>query len=199
MSDAERHETYKRMSQRYTDGDVPWDHELPPPEVIVLIDKLSAGRALDVGCGYGRASIYMAQRGWQVDGVDFVAKAVAEARIRAEVAGVSATFHVGDITHLEFLSGPYDFVLDVGCSHALEAEDLVLYRDELLRLMRPSGTVLMFVRLRGQDSAESPRGVAESLLLDTFSYGFHLVKVTHGVTEMPYDTWISAWYRFERM
>ena len=53
MSDAERRETYERMARRYTDGDVPWDHELPPPEVIVLLDRLPAGRALDVGCGYG--------------------------------------------------------------------------------------------------------------------------------------------------
>lgn len=199
MSDAERRETYERMARRYTDGDVPWDHELPPPEVIVLLDRLPAGRALDVGCGYGRAAIYMAQRGWQVDGVDFVADAVTEARRRAAAAGVSATFHVGDITHLDFLTGPYDFVLDVGCSHTLEADDLQRYRDELLRLMGAGATLLLFVRLRGEDSAESPRGVAEPFLLDTFSRGFQLIKATRGVTEMINGSWSSAWYRFQRL
>ena len=84
-----------------------------------------------------------------IDGVDFVADAVTEARRRAAAAGVSATFHVGDITHLDFLTGPYDFVLDVGCPHALEADDLQRYRDELLRLMGAGATLLLFVRLRG--------------------------------------------------
>ena len=40
-------------------------------------------RILDLGCGPGRASIYLARLGWQVDGVDFVPQAIATARQRA--------------------------------------------------------------------------------------------------------------------
>jgi SAM-dependent methyltransferase len=186
------------MSNRYDSGDVPWDHELPPPEVLALLPTLPPGRALDVGCGFGRASIFMAQQGWQVDGVDFVAQAVAVAQRRADAAGVPVMFHVGDITRLDFLDGPYDFVLDVGCSHALDDADLALYRDQLLRLLHPGAIVLLFARLRGEDSAESPRGVAEPVLLNIFSHGFDVVDIVHSVTEMPNGTWASAWYRFQR-
>ena len=45
-------------------------------------NALAAGTALDIGCGTGDNSIYLAKHGWQVTGVDFVAKAVDKARAK---------------------------------------------------------------------------------------------------------------------
>ncbi len=61
-------DTFTRMEQLYRGGgQVPWDRALPPPEVIALAAELPPGRALDLGCGYGRASIYLAQHGCRCD------------------------------------------------------------------------------------------------------------------------------------
>ena len=38
------------------------------------------GRALDLACGEGRNSIWLAERGWQVTGVDFSSVAIERAR-----------------------------------------------------------------------------------------------------------------------
>ena len=62
--------------ERYASGVIPWDDDLPPPELMALVEKQPAGRALDLGCGYGRSSIYLAQHEWEVDGLDFVPQAV---------------------------------------------------------------------------------------------------------------------------
>jgi SAM-dependent methyltransferase len=56
------------------------------------------GSALDLGCGSRRWSIELARRGWQVVGVDVVAKAVRRARRRAQDEGVDVTFVEGDVT-----------------------------------------------------------------------------------------------------
>src|SRR5271166_624027 len=48
-----------------------------------------AGRALDLGMGEGRNTIYLAQQGWQATGVDLSDIAVAQAKARA------AQLHVG--------------------------------------------------------------------------------------------------------
>ncbi|MCA9932850.1 MAG: methyltransferase domain-containing protein, partial [Anaerolineales bacterium] len=77
---------YDRLRERYELGQVPWDHELPPPEVVAELEQMLPGRALDLGCGYGRASVYMAQHNWQVDGVDFIDLALQEAARRAAEA-----------------------------------------------------------------------------------------------------------------
>jgi SAM-dependent methyltransferase len=52
--------------------------------------------ALDVGCGTGDSSVYLAQHGWHVTGVDFAPKALEKAR----AAGVPVDFIHADVTHL---------------------------------------------------------------------------------------------------
>ena len=84
-----RMSNFDRMRERYLAGAIPWDDTLPPPEVTELMPQLEAGRALDLGCGYGRATIFMARYGWRVDGVDFIPEAIAEATRRVEAAGVT--------------------------------------------------------------------------------------------------------------
>ena len=87
--------------------------------MLAFAPTLPVGRALDLGCGLGRATIFLARLGWQADGVDFIAQAVAEATRRAQLAGVAARAHFyhGAVDQLDFLAGPYDFALDVGCAH----------------------------------------------------------------------------------
>lgn len=104
------------MTNRYTGQQLPWNVELPPPEVLALVDVLPPGRMLDMGCGLGRACLYLAKHGWQCDGVDFVEQAVVTARQRAEAAGVAAqvTLHVSSVGAVDFLQPPYDLIIDVG-------------------------------------------------------------------------------------
>ncbi|MEZ4728599.1 MAG: hypothetical protein R3E79_15805 [Caldilineaceae bacterium] len=39
------------MTNRYAGQQLPWNAELPPPEVLALVDVLPPGRMLDLGCG----------------------------------------------------------------------------------------------------------------------------------------------------
>lgn len=204
--------TYKRLADRYASGDVPWDESLPPPEVLNLIRTLQSGRALDLGCGYGRAAIFMASLGWQVDAVDFIPEAIRMATERAKKAGVDVQFHIAEVTSLDFLSGPYDFALDVGCAHSLDELDLRRYRDHLHRLLRPGGIFLLFARLineklpvdnlsaAGSGLSNSPSGLAGQTIISVFEEGFELDWYERGLTEMADQTsWASAWFRFRRI
>jgi len=198
-------EKYRRLRERYETGDVPWDAELPPPEVMEMVGALPPGRALDLGCGYGRTAIYLAQHGWQVDGVDFVELALEEAERRAAVAGVEVAFHHSSVTDLHFLEGPFDLAVDVGCGHALDEAGLRAYRAELLRLLRPGAFFLFFARIRdeaaGQDDEEGngPRGLDEALFRRIFADGFTLYRYERGVTEMEAGvSWRSAWFWLRR-
>lgn len=188
------------FADRYQRGEVPWDHTLPPPEVLALVPTLSPGRALDLGCGYGRASIFLARHGWMVDGVDFVPRAIAEARRRAKEAGVNVNFFVGDVTRLSHLpEARYDFAVDVGCAHNLDAAALAAYHQTLKRLLKPGAQFLLFARLKDPNAEGGPSGVEEAALLALFADGFAVKDATHGETRMPdRPVWQSAWYLFER-
>ncbi len=193
-------DSYRQLRERYETGDVPWDAELPPPEVMGIVERLPPGRALDLGCGYGRTAIYLAQHGWQVDAVDFVELALEEAERRAAEAGAEVAFHHGSVTDLDFLDGPYDLAVDVGCGHALDKEALRAYRDELRRLLRPGAVFLFFARIRdgGADPGEEgdgPRGLDEPLFRRHFAQGFDLYRYEPGITEMEDgNSWKSAWF-----
>jgi cyclopropane fatty-acyl-phospholipid synthase-like methyltransferase len=190
------------MERRYASGDVPWDQPLPPPELLELAEALPAGRALDLGCGYGRTAIFLAERGWTVDGVDFVAAAVEEARRRARAAGVRATFHHGSVTDLSFLQPPYDLAVDVGCGHNLGPDGWRAYHAELCRLVRQGGLFLLFchVREEGEEGQgeDTPHGLDQEAFLKLFAGGFRAERMTHGETVMPAGSWPSAWFWMRR-
>lgn len=194
---------YDRMKERYLAGSVPWDDVLPPPEVVELVPRLDPGRALDLGCGYGRATIFMARYGWQVDGVDFVPEAIMEAAARAQAAGVleRMQFHTGRVSDLGFLSGRYDFALDVGCMHSLDEAELQRYAAGLRRLLRPGAIYLLYARLADpdHDSDSGPRGVPEQTIKALFADGFELEQFVPGETVVEdQPVWSSAWFYFRR-
>ncbi len=176
---------YERLLERYQSGNVPWDDPLPPPEILEIVPTLVPGRALDMGCGYGRASIFMAENDWDVDAIDFIPEAIAVARKRAITAGVKVKFHLSGVNELSFLTGQYDLAVDVGCSHNLSDLELAQYRKTLARLLRPGAILLLYARLR-PNTTESiqngPRGLHEATLLKIFKQSFHLLWIRRGET-----------------
>jgi SAM-dependent methyltransferase len=132
---------------RFTKPD--WDTGLTPPEVMTAQAAFKQpGRALDLGCGTGTTSIYLAQHGWQVTGVDFSPKAIELARDKARRAGVEVDLHLGDVSRLDFLSDPFDLILDIGCLHGLDRESRARYAEQLRRLTRPGSKFLLFGFIR---------------------------------------------------
>lgn len=192
------------FTARYESGLVPWDDELPPPEVITLVQELESGKALDLGCGYGRTSIYLAQYGWQVDGIDFVPRAIEIAKERAASRGVSKDirFHVASVADLDFLADSYDLVVDIGCMHSMPLTELAAYRDGLLRLLPDGGIYLLFAHLRDEDKSgeEEPRWIQEEDLLALLADGFELLIAEYGETKVgDKPAWKSAWFRYRRI
>ena len=74
----------------------------------------------------------MELHGWQATGIDFVPKAIRTARQKAIAAGLSIDFYVADVTDLSFITGPYDYILDIGCLFTLNAEGQEKYAKNLV-------------------------------------------------------------------
>jgi SAM-dependent methyltransferase len=125
-------------------GNPPWDTGISPPELKQFMENHPPGRALDLGCGTGTNVITLAKNGWQATGVDFVGRAIGEARRKARQAGVEAHFLVQDVTRLEGVEGPFDLILDMGCFHTLERDSVQAYCANLERLLASGGTYLMY-------------------------------------------------------
>jgi SAM-dependent methyltransferase len=83
----------------------------PGDEVAGEIDRLEPGRALDLACGAGRHAIWLAERGWQVTGVDFSEVALDQARELAHERGVQVDWVLADLLDYEPEVGAFDLVL----------------------------------------------------------------------------------------
>ncbi|GAB4537669.1 MAG: hypothetical protein Kow0063_24760 [Anaerolineae bacterium] len=175
----------------------PWDTGVTPPEVIEAIegpDPLPPGRALDLGCGTGTNSLYLARHGWRVVGVDMAARAIRQARRKARKAGLTIDFHIADVTRLDFLHPPFDLALDIGCFHTLDKEGQVRYRDQLLRLLRP-GARFMLYAFGPRQGRFMRLGVTPDQVRSLFEPGFHLLRKEGGADPSGPS---SAWYWLER-
>ncbi|MEZ4705706.1 MAG: methyltransferase domain-containing protein [Caldilineaceae bacterium] len=183
------------MTSRYAEQNLPWDVELPPPEVLEVVDQLPPGRALDLGCGHGRACRYLAQHGWQCDGVDFVEQAIVTARRRAEDAGVAdrVAFHVASVAELDFLEPPYDLAIDVGCFHAQPLAVRVQYATHVARLLKPGGLFLLFAHLREESPGAEGRWATAAQIDELFQHDFSVERTVSGTTTVCDSTWPSGW------
>ena len=68
-------------------------------------------RVLDLGCGQGRNSIWLAARGHDVTGVDFSDVAIMQARRHADEAGVTVDFQARDLETWQAPTASYDLVV----------------------------------------------------------------------------------------
>lgn len=99
--------------EKYAASELIWGAP-PNPVVVEQVTALPHGRALDLGCGEGRHSLWLATRGWEVVGVDFSSVAIEKARrISAQAPSRSRDrlrYVVGDVTADSF-GGGYDLIL----------------------------------------------------------------------------------------
>ena len=121
-----------------------WGDIRIPGEIKALSRLGPPQSALELGCGLGRFSRFMARQGVRTTGVDFSPVAISRARGRVAKDGFRPEFLVGDVTHLEMLDGPFDVSFDVGCFHCLDPQGQRAYVSEVHRLLKPGGTHLIW-------------------------------------------------------
>jgi len=81
-------------------------------EVIGAMAHVPLGKALDIGCGSGRNSLYLALKGFQVQGVDANAQSLQTALNIKEQEGLdNLTLRQVDLNQNQSINGQYDFIL----------------------------------------------------------------------------------------
>jgi methyl halide transferase len=113
----------KRFKERYKTGNIPWDIGKPDFNLIETVTKIpiESCKALDIGCGTGDNSIWLAQKQFQVTGTDVSEVAIETAKEKALKNNVKCTFLVVDFFKDRIEGAPFGFVFDRGCFHTFDS------------------------------------------------------------------------------
>jgi SAM-dependent methyltransferase len=126
--------------RRYADAELLWSAK-PNRFLVAEVADLAAGRALDLACGEGQNSCWLAEVGWKVTGVDFSEVAIAKARERASREQLDVDFVSADLIEYKPAVAAFDLVLVFYLQIPAIERRLVLER--AVSAVRANGTFLL--------------------------------------------------------
>ena len=127
----------------------------PGSGVVAFVDFLKRnslpfrGKVIDIGCGKGRNSVYLASLGFEVYAVDYIKPALQAAQELANRRGA-----VGEIHFVQAeLDSPWQFAdeyfdIAIDCFSSIDIETRAgreTYRNEMLRTLKPNGCAMINV------------------------------------------------------
>ena len=122
----------------------PWEIGKPQPAMMDLLASYPpTGPILDVGCGSGDLSIYLAGLGYETLGIDFVEAAIASAQEKLNFLPPQTArlvrFQVADALKPSILGRQFGAIMDSGFFHLFDPEQCDRYVEELARALLPGG------------------------------------------------------------
>src|ERR1700744_3581556 len=161
------------------------------------VGELPAGKALDLGCGTGDASIYLAQHGWKVTGVDYVPQALDRARAKAAATNAPVHFVRADVTRLsqEDIGADFGLIVDNGCLHNMSDGDRDAYVREVSAVAAPGARLLIVAFLPG--GRFGVRGVQPAEMERRFTSSWTMLS-TGSERELDQEQTPAKYYLYER-
>jgi SAM-dependent methyltransferase len=148
---------------------------VPESEVGLLPKELEGRDAIELGCGTGYVSAWLARRGARPVGIDNSEVQLANARAFQKEFGIDFPLHHGDAEHTPFPDATFDIAIsEYGASIWC---DPYRWIPEAARLLRPGGELVflagsILLTLCGRDDGTEPAG--DELLRPLF--GMHQVE-----------------------
>jgi ubiquinone/menaquinone biosynthesis C-methylase UbiE len=184
----------QRWNDRYQSGDIPWDTGHPSTELIRTVKEegIPPGRALELGCGTGTNSIWLAQQGFDMTAVDVSPLALEQARRKAVAAGVRIHFLEADVLNPPPLGEPFPFFFDRGCYHVVRRIDVEKFQSTLERICQP-GTIGLVLTGNAKEKHEpGPPVVSEQEIRQELGRLFEILQLR----EFRFDQVDSVGVRF---
>ena len=125
-------------------------------------------RLLDLGCGQGPNTWFMAREGFSVSGIDGSQAAVTVAQDRLKQEELNADLRVGDYLDLPWKDATFDSVVDIASLYANRAENFKRALREVRRVLKPGGLVFSI-----------------SFSKNTWGYGQGIEVEPDGYTDIP--------------
>lgn len=123
------------------DKPIPFFTSNPDENLVSYIKSniFKPGKVLDIGCGNGRNSLYLAKQLYEVDGIDFSKTSIEWACEKALESSLNVNFINISIFDFETPDNIYDYIYDAGCLHHVKPHRRNQYLRKISRLLKDDG------------------------------------------------------------
>lgn len=139
------YDEWDQIYREYPLNSLGWELSRPRPILVEFVEKglIKKGKALDLCCGAGTNTVYLAKRGFEVTAIDIAPRAIEYAKKKAGQANVKINFMVQNFVNLPFGDEEFDFVFDIGCFHHVKVEDRTKFIEGVHRVLKKGGSYLL--------------------------------------------------------
>jgi cyclopropane fatty-acyl-phospholipid synthase-like methyltransferase len=182
MSDAQDRERFEKAYARIA----PWDIGKPQAPFVQAAPEIS-GAVLDSGCGTGDLALFLAGRGCQVTGIDFIPEPLERARQKAKGSGSAARFLLKSALTLADWDERFDVVVDSGLFHVFQDADRAAYVAGLAHVLKPGGKLFLMCFSDQEPGSHGPRRLTREELQQAFREGWNLESIAPACFEIRAD------------
>jgi SAM-dependent methyltransferase len=139
---------HRCWNESYATGELPWDTGEPEPLLVefVTLGRVRPTRTLEIGAGTGTNALWLAERGFEVLGIDVAARAVEHATAKLNGRALRCRFAAQDFLATALPHGPFQFVFDRGCFHVFdEPEERAHFAARVAAILAPGGLWLSLI------------------------------------------------------
>ena len=142
------YDEWDQIYRKYPLEELGWKLGRPRPILVEFIEKgfIKKGKALDIYCGAGTNTVYLAEKGFEVTGIGISSKAIAYAKKKAKQANVNINLMAQNFLNLPFEKAEFDFVFDMGPKKMRELRFKSFFKRLTENVVRLAG----FLRSRNQ-------------------------------------------------
>lgn len=158
---------------------LPWEIGRPRPQLIELVEsgRVKPCKTLDICCGAGTNTVYLARRGFEVTGIDISEKAIDIAKKKAESANVDIRFEVGSSVELPYANGEFELVYDLGCFHHIHPHDRKAFVEGIHRVLNDDG--VYYLTCFSDNNGSGWNRFTKQQIKDIFTGHFSFESIEH--------------------
>lgn len=171
----------------------------PPEELVRFIARTfgrlpnrSLARILDLGCGPGPCSWFLAREGFLPIGLDASPTALRQAHHRLEGESLAGAFVRADFTALPFRSGSFDGAYDISSVQQNPVADIRRILGEVHRILKPGAPYFAMMLATGSWGENLGRQIEPGTWRDISEGPYHGEGNTHFATETEVRQWFAG-------
>ena len=170
---------WDKYYRKYSLEELGWELGKPRPILVEYNKKgfLPKGKALDLCCGAGTNTLYLAKSGFDMTGMDISKTALKIAKKKTQNDKISINFLAGSFVDLSFREGSFDLVFDMGCFHHVKVEERPKMIEGVYRILCIGGVYML--TCFSYQNGQGWNHFTVQQLVNLFSGLFVLGKIMH--------------------